>query len=309
MAKTIDDSEAQLATATPTPGGDEPKEVRDSGIIEDLLRPCLVEFMATALFLFFCFGHVVMCTGGQAKNPLYVVNSTDSTTMNQFTPGLSAEFATVQSIALSFGLCIFVLVYSCAHLSGANINPAVTCALVVTRRISLTKAALYIISQCLGACVGCGLVAAIAPGGDGWKDTDGNLMIGWNAVDTKAGFTVGGAFIAEMIGTSILMFTVMAAIDANQQKAAEHINVLAPFSIGVSVFLAHLMLIPITGCSINPARTFGAAVVTGHFDHHWVFWLAPMLGATLMAFFYDLLLDESPDKANCNKYMVGPTGW
>jgi len=305
MAKTIDDSEAQLATATPTPGGDDAKEVRDSGIVEDLLRPCLVEFVATALFLFFTLGHVVMCTGGKAANPAYAVNTTEYLTQ----PGLTAEFATVQSIALSFGFSIFVLVYSCAHLSGANINPAVTCALAATRRISLTKAALYIICQCIGACVGCGLVAAIAPSGDGWKDTDGNLMIGWNAVNTGHGFTVGGAFIAEMIGTSILMFTVMAAIDANQQKAAEHINVLAPFSIGVSVFLAHLMLIPITGCSINPARTFGAAVVTGHFDHHWVFWLAPMLGATLMAFFYDLLLDESPDKANCNKYMVGPTGW
>lgn len=316
MAKTIDDSESQLATATPSLGDEETQDVRDSGILEDLLRPCLVEFTATALFLFFTLGHVVH--NAYKINPAYVALAGPNGTQSvgqvdwlaendgmMYQGMLTSEFATVQTVGFSFGFMIFVLVYSCAHLSGANINPAVTCALAFTRRISLTKAVLYIACQCIGACVGVGLIAAIAP--EDFKNADGNLYVGYNSV--AGDFSEGGAFMAEAIGTGLLMFTVMAAIDSNQQKSAEHINVLAPFAIGVSVFLAHLMLIPVTNCSINPARSFGTSVVMGNWENHWVFWFGPIFGATCTAFIYDLLLDNNKDKANCEKYMKGPEGW
>lgn len=266
------------------------KAVREHGIIEDLLRPTLVEFVSTTFFLFFTLGNV--CFNG-------AIPKDDGTPT-----GLSATGLTVEQVAFSFGLMIFVLVYSTASLSGANINPAVTSALMATRRISLTKGILFIFAQCAGASLGCGLVVMVLP--NDWL-IDDKMPIGYNSV--APGFTVGGAFLGEMIGTGILMFTVMAAIDSNQAKAADHISKLAPLAIGIAVFLAHLVLVPITNCSINPARTFGASIASGNWDDHWVFWLAPIFGATITAFAYDLLIDERPDQTNCANYREGPKGW
>lgn len=285
------------------------KATREHGIIEDLLRPALVEFVSTTLFLFFTLGHV--CFNGAAIKNICADDMVGTAEENGCGPrfgavGLTAENLTVESVAFSFGLMIFVLVYSTASLSGANINPAVTSALMATRRISLTKGILFIIAQCAGASLGCGLVTAVLPEGYLYDD---KMPIGYNSVDTKNGFTLGGAFLGEMIGTSILMFTVMAAIDSNQAKAADHISKLAPLSIGIAVFLAHLVLVPVTNCSINPARTFGASIAAGDWSDHWIFWLAPISGAVITAFAYDLLFDERPDQTNCAGYREGPKGW
>jgi len=292
MATVIEapDTEARpVAAASPSDGT---TTERAGGIVEDLLRPALVEFVATTLFLFFCVGHVIF-------------NIFKPNADGDFVPTVDGVMISVMSIGFSFGMMIFVLAYSTATLSGGHINPAVTVAMMMTRRISATKGFLYIIAQCLGATVGCGMVAACCP--EEWLD-DGKLAVGYNSVNTDAGFTAGGAFLAEAIGTSILMFTVMACSDANQQKS-DHITAIAPLAIGTSVFLAHLILIPVTGCSINPARTFGASVVTGNFDDHHIFWFGPIFGSVLTAFIYDLLLDQRPDSQNCASYMKGKGGW
>jgi len=281
------------------------KQIRDHSMVEDLLRPALVEFVSTTLFLFFTLGHVCfngaywVCSGDLGEDGL--CDKSDAGGWQ----GLKGGHLTVESVAFSFGLMIFVLVYSTASLSGANINPAVTSALVATRRISLTKGALFICAQCAGAALGCGLVVAVLPSS---MLADGDVMpIGYNSV--ADGYSQGGAFCAEAIGTGLLMFTVMAAIDSNQAKAADHISKLAPLAIGIAVFLAHLLLVPMTNCSINPARTFGASIASGNWEDHWVFWLGPIFGAVFTAFAYDLVLDERPDKTNCAQYMKGPKGW
>lgn len=241
----------------------------EDSFFHQLIRPALVEFLATAIFLFLTVGHVAF------SSPTGNVN---------------------EAVASVFGFSIFVLVYITASLSGGNINPAVTCALMATRRMSIVKGLLFVFSQCVGAIVGCGLVDAVLP--------EAVTFVGNNSI--TPGFSVGEAFLAEMIGTGVLILTVMAAIDKNQQKSLKHINALAPFAIGMAVYVCHLVLIPVTGCSINPARSFGASVVAKDFDDHWVFWFGPIFGGVISALIYDFILDDRTLSSTLERYKKGP---
>jgi len=275
---------------------EEDPDLRKSGIYANLIQPTIIEFSASMMFLFLTVGHVVF-NAGDSASPFKAFLDVDTGT-------IVAPNLTVLAISFAFGFSIFVLVYGTANVSGANINPAVTVALVATRRMSLTRGAVYVLAQCAGASLGCGIVLACTP--TDWLDDD-HLAIGYNKVISP--FTPAGVFLAEVLGTSVLMFTVMAFIDSNQQKKGEHISTVGPFAVGMAVFLAHLVLIPIDGCSINPARSFGAAISANNWDDHWVFWLGPIIGSVTTAFTYDLLLDEKRGSSHCKLYMKGPEGW
>jgi len=272
----------------------EESTVRPPSIMEDLIRPALVEFITTAIFLFFNIGHILF----------NVVEKNADGSVIAGAYSLTSGGVNILAIAISFGLMIFVLAYCTANLSGACINPAVTVALMATRRFSLVKGLVYIFAQCAGACVGCGLVVAIAPD---VMLNDGYLPVAYNKVFDP--FTPGAAFCCEAMGTALLMFTVMAAIDPQQAKDAKHIAKVGPLAIGISVTLAHLVLCPMTNCSINPARTFGASVAANNWEDHYVFWLGPCTGAIVTAFVYDLILDKKKDSASCASYSSGPDGW
>jgi aquaporin PIP len=200
-------------------------------------------------------------------------------------------------IALTFGLTITTLVYIFAPVSGANINPAVTLALVVSKALDPLTGIFYVIAQCLGAAAGCGLVKAIQ---SDHYDTYGG---GANGVNNPS-FGAGNAFLAEVCATFLLCFTVLAAVDGgpvgkNAALHGTHTGDVRPangavlaFPIGFAVLLAHLWLIPIDGTSINPARSFGAALVANEWDDHWVFWAGPLLGSLLSACVYQFVFNE-----------------
>lgn len=207
-------------------------------------------------------------------------------------------------IALQFGLGITVLAYATAHTSGGHINCAVTLALTIVGTCHPLRAVVYFVSQMLGSICGAALLLATTGGtqiSSGGIDRTGGL--GSNGRQ-NANVEVGQALLVEIMGTALLVFVVLeaavnikavttdgeSAIRGNKQN-------LAPIPIGLAVFMAHVICIPITGCSINPTRSFGPALVSGNWTDHWLWWVGPLVGATAAALLWGLVkkLDEPKD--------------
>lgn len=175
-----------------------------------------------------------------------------------------------------------------AGISGGHLNPAVTFSLVVTRRITPFRAALYTLAQMFGGMVGAGLIRMV--------DERSYVVQGGGANSAVADVRVQ-AFGGEVFCTALLVAAVFAASDSERSAKNPHIATLAPFLIGMAVMLAHFVLIPIDGCSINPARTFATAAVSGNWDSHWVFWIGPLIGAGITGLFYDFVFSIKPKPA------------
>ncbi|PRQ58122.1 aquaporin PIP1-3 [Rosa rugosa] len=198
----------------------------------------------------------------------------------------------IQGIAWAFGGTIFALVYCTAGISGGHINPAVTFGLFLARKLSLTRAVFYIVMQTLGAIAGAAVV----------KGFEGNTryeVLGGGANSVNHGYTKGDGLGAEIVGTFVLVYTVFSATDAKRNARDSHVPILAPLPIGFAVFLVHLATIPITGTGINPARSLGAAIIYDKehaWDHHWVFWVGPFIGAALAALYHQIVIRAIPFK-------------
>jgi MIP family channel proteins len=180
-------------------------------------------------------------------------------------------------IALVFGLVIMAMVYATGHLSGAHLNPAVTLAFVLTRHLPRTEAAAYLLAQAAGALAAAGVLAAIWPGAPAHLGA------------TLPTVGVGSAFVYEVVLTAFLMFVIMAvATDTRAVGAA------AAIAIGGTVGLDALFGGPITGASMNPARSLGPALVSGELHDLWLYLVAPPVGAALGALAYQLVRGEHP---------------
>ncbi|XP_041647517.1 aquaporin-4-like [Cheilinus undulatus] len=185
-------------------------------------------------------------------------------------------------ISLCFGLSIATMVQCFGHVSGAHINPAVTAAMVVTRKLSLAKAAFYLLAQCVGAIVGSAILLGITPA---------SVRGGMGVTMVNKSISVGSAMVVEVFITFQLLFTVFATCD---QKRTD-LKGSSALAIGLSVCIGHLFAIPYTGASMNPARSFGPAMVTWSWDNHWVYWVGPFLGGTLAAALYEYLFCPDPE--------------
>ncbi|CAK9198310.1 unnamed protein product [Sphagnum troendelagicum] len=233
-------------------------------------RAVIAEFVATLLFLYIS---VAVVIGASREAP-------------------NCGGVGILGIAWSFGGMIFILVYCTAGISGGHINPAVTFGLFLARKVTLPRALAYIVAQCLGAICGVGLVKGFQ------SSFYENYGGGVNHV--APGYSVGTGLGAEIIGTFVLVYTVFSATDPKRNARDSHVPVLAPLPIGFAVFLVHLATIPITGTGINPARSFGAAVIYNrHTGWHqqWIFWVGPMLGAALAASYHQRVLRAGRWKA------------
>ncbi|XP_052147901.1 probable aquaporin PIP2-8 [Oryza glaberrima] len=203
--------------------------------------------------------------------------------------------AGVLGIAWAFGGLIFVLVYCTAGISGGHMNPAVTFAMVLARRVSLPRAALYTMAQCVGAVCGAGLARAMHGGGQYARH-------GGGANELAAGYSAGAGVAAEMVGTFVLVYTVFSATDPKRKARDSHVPVLAPLPIGLAVLVVHLATIPITGTGINPARSLGPALVLGlgttkAWSHLWIFWVGPFAGAAAAMIYHHYILRGAAAKA------------
>jgi MIP family channel proteins len=180
-------------------------------------------------------------------------------------------------ISLVFGLIIMVMVYATGHLSGAHINPAVTIAFTLSRHFPGRDAAAYVVAQLAGASAGALALLAV------WPDRPGEL----GATVPTVG--VGGALVYEVLLTAFLMFVIMAvATDTRAVGAA------AAIAIGGTVGLDALFGGPVTGASMNPARSFGPALAAGEWHDFWLYVVGPVVGAGLGAFAYQLVRGDGP---------------
>lgn len=198
----------------------------------------------------------------------------------------------ILGIAWAFGGMIFVLVYCTAGISGGHINPAVTFGLFLARKVSLIRAVMYMVAQCLGAICGVGFVKAF--------QKSYYVRFGGGANELAPGYNKGTGLGAEIIGTFVLVYTVFSATDPKRSARDSHVPVLAPLPIGFAVFMVHLATIPITGTGINPARSFGAAVIYNKekaWDDQWIFWVGPFVGAAIAAIYHQFVLRAAAIKA------------
>jgi len=195
--------------------------------------------------------------------------------------GAANEPGWVLQVALTFGLGITALAYAIGHYSGGQINCAVTLGLVITGQVSIVQGALNFVAQMFGSITGSLILTAMIP-----EEKDKTSGLGANGCSSSK----FNAFVGEFMMTFLLMFVVLETAVNPQSKANREMAALA---IGIAVFLAHSVLIPIDGCSINPTRSFGPALVRkmcyseknqGSFQDMWVFWAGPLLGATFAAF-------------------------
>lgn len=180
-------------------------------------------------------------------------------------------------VAVAFGLVIMAMVYATGHLSGAHINPAVTVAFTLTRHFPARDAAVYVVAQLCGAVAGALVLLAVWP--------DQPAMLG----ATVPAVGAGSAFVYETVLTALLMFVIMAvATDARAVGAA------AAIAIGGTVGLDALLGGPVTGASMNPARSFGPALVAGEWTDFWIYLAGPIGGALVGALIYQLVRGSTP---------------
>jgi aquaporin Z len=178
-------------------------------------------------------------------------------------------------ISFAFGLSLLAMVYAIGSISGCHINPAVTLSMLVRRKIGVKDAGAYIVFQCIGAVVAAGVLALIASGTASYTLAVNGL--GQNGYDlaSPAGYSLVSVFIAEVVLTFIFLLVIHGATSEKAPKG------FAGVAIGLTLVLVHLVGIPISGTSVNPARSLGPAVLVGGtaLNQLWLFWVAPIIGA------------------------------
>jgi aquaporin Z len=233
-----------------------------------MIRKCAVEFLGTAILVFFAVGVATLMFGFKLAG--------------------TSVAAGVVATALAFGLTLLALVYMIGPISGSHVNPAVTLGALLTGRIALAEAAGYWIAQFAGGIVGALVLwgtfstspfyrrAITGLGTDGWGRA--SLI----RVDA------GGAFVFEVILTALFVFVVLRVTSATANAAT------AAIAIGLALTVVHLVGIPVTGTSVNPARSLGPALVVGGsaLSQVWLFIVAPLIGGALAAGLHRLLYRE-----------------
>jgi aquaporin Z len=200
-------------------------------------------------------------------------------------PGLGIGFT---GVALAFGLSVLAMVYALGHISGAHFNPAVTLGLVAARRFPARELPGYVGSQIAGAVFASAVLYAIARGIPAFSLANGFASNGYGAHSPNA-YSIGSVFLIEVFFTAIFVLVVLGATDARAPKG------FAGLAIGFALTLVHLVGIPVSNVSVNPARSTGPALFVGGWalEQLWMFWFAPCLGALLAAFLYRVLAGET----------------
>jgi aquaporin Z len=189
-------------------------------------------------------------------------------------------------VSFAFGLSLLAMAYAIGPISGCHINPAVTLGVLMSKKISSKDASFYVIAQILGAIIAAGCILVIAKGGPGGYDPR-VMGLGANgfAAHSPGGYALTSCFLAEVLLTAFLVLTVLGSTDIKAPVG------FAGLPIGLVLVLIHLVGIPITNTSVNPARSIGPAVFVQGWAlaQLWVFILAPMIGAAVASLFYSVI--------------------
>ncbi|HXW73436.1 MAG TPA: aquaporin Z [Steroidobacteraceae bacterium] len=194
-------------------------------------------------------------------------------------------------VALAFGLTVLTMAYAIGHVSGCHLNPAVSFGLVLAGRFRASELPAYVIAQLLGAILAAFMLYLIASGKPGF-DLSGGLAANGYAEHSPGGYTLGTALLTEVIMTFMFLMVILGSTEPRAPAG------FAPLAIGLCLTLIHLISIPVTNTSVNPARSTGPALVVGGWalGQLWLFWIAPLLGAGLAGVVYRLLRGTELDQ-------------
>jgi aquaporin Z len=187
-------------------------------------------------------------------------------------------------VSFAFGLTVLTMAYAIGHISGCHLNPAVTLGLVTGKRFPAKELPAYVAAQLLGAVLASGALYAIASGAPGFSLSGGFAANGFGE-HSPGGYSLEAGFIAEFLLTFFFLFIILGATDGRAPAG------FAPIAIGFGLCLIHLIGIPVTNVSVNPARSTGPALFVGDWalGQLWLFWVAPLAGAGLAGIVYPLL--------------------
>ncbi len=190
-------------------------------------------------------------------------------------------------VAFAFGLTVLTMAFAIGHISGCHLNPAVSFGLVVGGRFPAKELLPYVIAQVIGAILAAGVIYLIASGKAGFELSSGLASNGY-ADHSPGGYTLGAGFVSEVVMTAMFLVVIMGATDARAPAG------FAPIAIGLALTLIHLISIPITNTSVNPARSTGPALFVGGWalQQLWLFWVAPLIGAAIGGALYRGLAKE-----------------
>lgn len=195
----------------------------------------------------------------------------------------------ILGIAFAFGLSVVAMAYAIGHISGCHINPAISIGMVVAGRMQAKEAGVYIIGQILGAIAGAGLLFLIASGKDGYSIVANGLGQDGYGAASPGGYNLLSGFVAETVFTFIFLLVIFGSTSTKNIHGG-----FAGLAIGLSLVLIHIVGIPVTGVSVNPARSIGPALLVGGtaISQLWLFILAPILGSVLSAVVWRYLLER-----------------
>ena len=198
-------------------------------------------------------------------------------------PSLGIGFV---GVALAFGLTVLTMAYAIGHISGCHLNPAVSVGLVVGKRFPASELPAYAIAQVLGGVAGAGVLYLIASGKEGFTLAAGFAANGY-AEHSPGGYALGSALLAELVLTFMFLMIILGSTDRRAPQG------FAPIAIGLGLTLIHLIGIPVTNLSVNPARSTGPAVFVGGWalQQLWLFWVAPIAGAVLAGAVYSIFAE------------------
>ena len=202
-------------------------------------------------------------------------------------PGLGIGFA---GVALAFGLTVLTMAFAIGHISGCHLNPAVSVGLVAGKRFPASDLLAYVIAQVLGGIAGAGVLYFIASGKEGFSLAGGFASNGYG-IHSPGGYALGSCLAAEVVLTFMFLMIILGATDRRAPQG------FAPIAIGLGLTLIHLIGIPVTNLSVNPARSTGPALFVGGWaiEQLWLFWLAPLVGAALAGLAYALFQEVAPE--------------
>ena len=200
-------------------------------------------------------------------------------------PGVGIGFL---GVALAFGLTVLTMAFAIGHVSGCHLNPAVSVGLVVGKRFPASNLPAYIVAQVAGAIAAAAVLFVIASGKAGF-DLAGGFASNGYAAHSPGGYSLVACLVAEVVLTFFFLMIILGATDRRAPQG------FAPIAIGLGLTLIHLVGIPVTNTSVNPARSTGPALFVGGWalEQLWLFWLAPIVGAALAGIVYPLIAGES----------------
>jgi aquaporin Z len=204
-------------------------------------------------------------------------------------------------VSLAFGLTVLTMAYAIGHISGCHLNPAVTVGLCVAKRFPAKDALPYVLAQVAGGVAGAGVLYAIASGQAGFSLVGGLASNGY-AEHSPGGYTLVSALVAELVLTFFFLMIILGATDKRAPAG------FAPIPIGLGLTLIHLVGIPVTNLSVNPARSTGPAVFVGGWAlaQLWLFWVAPLAGAAIAGVLYPWISGEEDKPPNAPAGEEGP---